>query len=80
MILCDTGPLVAAFNEADRAARIPVPKLSVPSPTRDASGTIAAMALYAGQSVGAVTEIAAAGAVVRELADGAEQLLHAISH
>jgi nitronate monooxygenase len=60
------------------AARIPVPKLSVPSPTRDASGTIAAMALYAGESVGAVTEVAAAADVVRELAEGAEWLLHAM--
>jgi nitronate monooxygenase len=59
------------------AARIPVPRLSVPSPTRDASGTVAAMALYAGESVGAVTEVAAAGDVVRELAEGAERLLHA---
>src|SRR5215831_6300575 len=52
------------------AARIPVPRLSVPSPTRDAAGTVAAMALYAGESVGAVTEVAAAGDVVRELAEG----------
>jgi nitronate monooxygenase len=59
------------------AVRIPVPKFSVPSPTRDASGTVAAMALYAGESVGAVTEVAAAGDVVRELAEGAERLLHA---
>jgi nitronate monooxygenase len=60
------------------AARIPVPKLSVPSPTRDASGNIAAMALYAGESVGAVTEVAAAADVVRELAEGAERLLRAM--
>jgi nitronate monooxygenase len=59
------------------ATRIPVPKLSVPSPTRDASGAVAAMALYAGESVGAVTEIAPAGEVVRELAEGAERLLRA---
>jgi NAD(P)H-dependent flavin oxidoreductase YrpB (nitropropane dioxygenase family) len=59
------------------AERVPVPKLSVPSPSRDASGAIAAMALYAGESVGAVTKVAAAGDVVRELAEGAERLLRA---
>ena len=59
------------------AGRIPVPKLSVPTPTRDASGAIAAMALYAGESVGAVTKVNAAGDVVRELAEGAERLLRA---
>jgi nitronate monooxygenase len=58
-------------------ARIPVPRLSVPTPTRDTSGAVAAMALYAGESVGAVTEVAAAGDVVRELAEGAERLLGA---
>lgn len=58
-------------------ARIPVPKLSVPTPTRDTSGAIAAMALYAGESVGAVTKVDAAGDVVRELAEGAERLLRA---
>src|SRR5215467_9082436 len=52
------------------AARIPVPKLSVPSPTRDATGTIAAMALYAGESVEAVRQVLPAGQVVRELAEG----------
>jgi len=59
------------------AARIPVPKLSVPSPTRDATGTIAAMALYAGESVEAVTQVLPAGQVVRDLAEGAERLLRA---
>jgi NAD(P)H-dependent flavin oxidoreductase YrpB (nitropropane dioxygenase family) len=58
-------------------ARIPVPKLSVPSPTRDATGTIAAMALYAGESVEAVTQVLPAGQVVRDLAEGAERLLRA---
>jgi len=58
-------------------ARIPVPKFSVPTPTRDASGAIAAMALYAGESVGAVMKVMGAGDVVRELAEGAERLLRA---
>jgi NAD(P)H-dependent flavin oxidoreductase YrpB (nitropropane dioxygenase family) len=59
------------------ATRIPVPRLSVPSPTLDATGAIAAMALYAGESVAAVTAVLPAGEVVRELAEGAERLLRA---
>jgi hypothetical protein len=38
------------------------------------------MALYAGQSVGAVRALVSAAQVVRELADGAERLLNAASH
>ena len=70
-----TGDIVAEMSMG--GARIPVPRLSVPPPARDASGTVAAMALYAGQSVGAVTEITPAAEVVRELAEGAERLLRA---
>ena len=57
--------------------RMPVPKFSVPSPSRDTTGTIEAMALYAGESVGAVTAVVSAAQVVRELAEGAERLLRA---
>ncbi len=57
--------------------RMPVPKFSVPSPSRDTTGTIEAMALYAGESVGAVTAVVFAAEVVRELAEGAERLLRA---
>jgi NAD(P)H-dependent flavin oxidoreductase YrpB (nitropropane dioxygenase family) len=57
------------------ARTMPVPKFSVPSPTRDTTGTIAAMALYAGQSVGATATVMPAGEIVRELTDGAERLL-----
>ena len=39
------------------------------------SAIIAAMALYAGESVGAVIGVQSAGEVVRELVDGAEGLL-----
>jgi NAD(P)H-dependent flavin oxidoreductase YrpB (nitropropane dioxygenase family) len=73
-----SGDVVAEMSLG--AARIPVPKLAVPSPTRDAVGTISAMALYAGESVTAVTEVVPAGQLVRELADGAESLLRATSH
>jgi nitronate monooxygenase len=55
--------------------QMPLPKFTVPCPTRDTTGTIAAMALYAGESVGAVTGVHSAAEVVRELADGAERLL-----
>jgi NAD(P)H-dependent flavin oxidoreductase YrpB (nitropropane dioxygenase family) len=58
--------------------RVPLPRFSVPAPTRDTTGHIAAMALYAGESVGAVRTVMPAGDVVRELAEGAERLLLAI--
>ena len=57
--------------------RLAIPKGGVPSPTRDTTGEISAMALYAGESVGSVVRIQSAGEVVRELADGAELLLQA---
>ena len=56
-------------------ARMPIPKGAVPSPTRDTTGAIPAMALYAGESVGDVVRVQSAGDVVRELAEGAERLL-----
>jgi nitronate monooxygenase len=39
------------------------------------TGTIGAMALYAGESVGAARGVQSAAEVVRELADGAERML-----
>jgi NAD(P)H-dependent flavin oxidoreductase YrpB (nitropropane dioxygenase family) len=54
---------------------MPVPRLSVPSPTRETTGHIEAMALYAGESVGSVKAVAPAAEVLRELVDGAELLL-----
>jgi NAD(P)H-dependent flavin oxidoreductase YrpB (nitropropane dioxygenase family) len=63
-------------GEIDHAGeRMPVPRLSPPSPGRNATGNVEAMALYAGQSVGAVQRLQPAGAIVRELAQGAESLL-----
>lgn len=55
----------------------PIPRFAVRPPNRATRGRINAMALYAGQSVGAVTEISLAADVVRELAEGAEKLLRA---
>src|SRR5207244_464725 len=58
----------------------PIPRYAVRPPDRATRGRIEAMALYAGQSVGAVTAVVSAADVVRELADGAERFLNAVSH
>ena len=50
--------------------RMPLPKFAVSSPGRTTTGTIRAMALYAGQSVGAVTRIQPAADIVAELTAG----------
>ena len=55
--------------------RMTLPKGATPSPTKDTTGAIWAMALYAGESVGKVERVQSAGEVVRELAAGAERLL-----
>ena len=57
--------------------KMPLPKFAVPCPGRTTTGTIGAMALYAGQSVAAVTKVQPAAEIVRELAEGAERLLNA---
>lgn len=65
-----------AIGETDLGGRrTPVPRLSVFSPTRDTTGRVDAMALYAGESVGDVTAIEPAAALVTELASSAERLL-----
>jgi len=55
----------------------PIPRFTPPSPNRATVGEISAMALYAGQSVNAVRRIQPAAEIVRELSEGAEQLLRA---
>jgi nitronate monooxygenase len=55
--------------------RWPLPRFAVPTPTRQTTGAIEAMALYAGQGVGGVAARQPAAAIVRELADGAARLL-----
>jgi len=52
-----------------------VPRWDVDPPTRWAEGRITAMAMYAGQGVGAVTGSPGAAEIVRELAEEAERLL-----
>lgn len=49
----------------------------VPPPIKPISGAVEAMVLYAGQSVGDVHGIQPAGEIVREMVEGAEQLLAA---
>jgi hypothetical protein len=46
-----------------------------PDATLVYAGTITAMALYAGESVGAVRGVVPAADIVREFAEGAERLL-----
>jgi len=54
---------------------VPVLRFSTPPPGRAFTGAIEAMALYAGQGVGAIRRIQPAEAIVAELVEGAEQLL-----
>lgn len=56
---------------------LPIPRLAVPVPTRKTTGHVDAMALYAGQSVGAVERVQPAADIVRELCDGAARFLEA---
>lgn len=53
----------------------PLPPLAAQTPSREVTGTVAAMALYAGQGVGQVTSVAPASQVVADLAEGARRLL-----
>jgi nitronate monooxygenase len=69
----------AAANQADPVGYAesgrPVRRLHPTPPTKDITGSIEAMALYAGESVDGVHAIQPAAEIVSELADGAEQLL-----
>ena len=47
--------------------RMPLPRFAVPCPGRATSGNIAAMALYAGESVGSVRRVQSAAEIVDEL-------------
>ena len=54
-------------------ATIPIPRFSPLVPTAHTSGNIAAMALYAGESVTHVLEVEPAAAIIAELVAGAER-------
>jgi NAD(P)H-dependent flavin oxidoreductase YrpB (nitropropane dioxygenase family) len=56
---------------------VPIPRFSVMAPTRETTGRVDAMALYAGESVASIDAVAPAAEIVRELCDGAEALLRA---
>lgn len=66
---------VVGETELPGGSRMPIARLSPPCPARGTTGRTDAMALYAGQSVGAVHRVQGAADVVRELAEGAEKLL-----
>jgi len=68
------GDVVGKVTGLD-GVELPVPRFGTRVPDRTATGEVAAMALYAGESVGAVTRVMPAGEVVRELAEDAERLL-----
>jgi NAD(P)H-dependent flavin oxidoreductase YrpB (nitropropane dioxygenase family) len=54
---------------------VAVPRFGSRVPDRTATGEVAAMSLWAGESVGGVTRVLPAGDVIRELVEEAEQLL-----
>jgi nitronate monooxygenase len=67
------GEIVGEMQHAGE--KMAIPRLAVPSPNRETTGRIEAMALYAGESVSGVREVLPAAEIVRELAGGAERLL-----
>jgi NAD(P)H-dependent flavin oxidoreductase YrpB (nitropropane dioxygenase family) len=60
-------------------SRVAVPRRSPPAPGRGSRGHVEAMAHYAGQSVGRVRREQSAADIVRELNEGAEQLLRRLA-
>ena len=52
-----------------------IPRLGPISPTRETTGRVEAMALYAGEGVGAVQRVEPTAAIVRAIAEGAEARL-----
>jgi nitronate monooxygenase len=65
-----------AIGETQMAGQtIPVLRFTSFPPSREASGDIEAMSLFAGQSVGLVHEIKPAATIVREMIAGAHQII-----
>jgi NAD(P)H-dependent flavin oxidoreductase YrpB (nitropropane dioxygenase family) len=69
-----TGDVVGERELLD-GTRYPVARFSVGVPTRTDTGSVEAMALWAGESVSGVKAATPAAEVVRELAEEAERLL-----
>lgn len=59
------GAVVAQVT-APGGAVVPVPRFAITPPTSSARGTVEAMAAYAGRSVGAITAVRPAAAILRE--------------
>ena len=61
-------------------ASVPIPRFSPLVPSTDTTGHVAAMALYAGESVTHVTAVEPAAAIVAQLVAGAERRLRDLAH
>ena len=59
--------------------QVDVPRAAGAAPVANATGNVEAMALFASEGVGSITELRPAGTIIRELAAGARSLLSAIS-
>lgn len=69
-------PKGAPIGETDVGGqKLQVQRLDSPAPLRTTTGKVDAMALYAGESVGAVNSVQSAGEIIKELSEGAEYLL-----
>ncbi|HET6810853.1 MAG TPA: nitronate monooxygenase [Acidimicrobiales bacterium] len=68
-------PMVGRMHLPGRDEPVPIPRFSPLPPTDACEGEITAMALYAGESVGAVRDVRPAAEIVRELLEGAEASL-----
>jgi nitronate monooxygenase len=67
------GDIVGEVTIGDK--KMFIPRFAVPTPTKETTGAIEAMPLYAGESVGAVKRVQPAAAIVNELMEQAEDLL-----
>lgn len=67
------GDVVGKIPYGDET--FPIPRFGTQPPTQQTTGSIAAMALYAGEAAWAVQRVEPAAEIVRDLADGAERLL-----
>jgi NAD(P)H-dependent flavin oxidoreductase YrpB (nitropropane dioxygenase family) len=70
------GEAVARRFDAEDNRWVDVHRFQSVSLTDEFTGTIEAAPLWAGESVGGVTGVQPAAEIVRELAEGAEALLH----
>jgi nitronate monooxygenase len=70
IIAAEAAAPIVGTTQASDARTTPIVQWDVSSPTRDANGNIAAMALYAGCSVGEVLRVMTAADVVAELTQG----------